>query len=412
MNVHLLKQIFVELAETLVKAEENSSALAPGPITETLLIRGGLVLSGEVADFYSDRLTQMISITGKDGPWNESSIEKLLLPKLEQLLLSDADFKGLVKKLSSKFAEEVSKLPQVWAVSLAVFGLSVELAGTTFGNIRFRRESWKIPGDMSGIAIKDGEAELLTAEIEVLAGDENIARERAQSVLDRHLNILNALLSDGVKSHVRLRRNWSLPHEYCFVSANPLLTPPMDDTRRRHWSLVRRELSKADFNKMFLAPGGQKISCLLQSSNTFSDRVLSAFEIAGAACTSTNPYVAFLLFAVALESVLMGKQNHTEITYQVALRGAVLASKYRQKRERFVKRMKLLYAIRSRIVHSGETLITEEELQSIRFNCLYVLHSIISEPVFESFTKAEELDQWFSNQALGGIEQSDESAEV
>ena len=54
----------------------------------------------------------------------------------------------------------------------------------------------------------------------------------------------------------------------------------------------------------------------------FAGRVISALETAGEACVELKTHRAFLLHAIALESVVLGRQTQSEIGYQLSARVA------------------------------------------------------------------------------------------
>src|ERR1039458_9068279 len=68
---------------------------------------------------------------------------------------------------------------------------------------------------------------------------------------------------------------------------------------------------------------GKRISQMLAGPATeFSQRLLLGYQFAGAACVDLHPERSFLMLAIALESVVLGKENKSELTYQLASRVA------------------------------------------------------------------------------------------
>ena len=56
------------------------------------------------------------------------------------------------------------------------------------------------------------------------------------------------------------------------------------------------------------------------------DRILSALQWAGRAAVEERREEAFLLYAIAIESLLLGGKSHVEVTERLAVRGAHLLS--------------------------------------------------------------------------------------
>jgi hypothetical protein len=70
-------------------------------------------------------------------------------------------------------------------------------------------------------------------------------------------------------------------------------------------------------------------------------------------------------------------------------------------RRKLAKTVNDLYALRSKIVHVGETDVSEAELEAIRDVCLNTLFVLATQPAFTNMTKIEELEEWFSDRMPG-----------
>jgi hypothetical protein len=116
-----------------------------------------------------------------------------------------------------------------------------------------------------------------------------------------------------------------------------------------------------------------------------------------------------LLFAIALESVILGKQNKSEITYQLSSRVAHLLSPDVPSRRSLSKTVNRLYDLRSQIVHAGEADVAEAELMTLRNICLSTLFALTTSPAFANMKSVEELEQWFNDRMLGAIDDVSEN---
>jgi hypothetical protein len=161
-------------------------------------------------------------------------------------------------------------------------------------------------------------------------------------------------------------------------------------------------LSRDEWGNFLKLRGGAAVSGLLTQNHAFANRIITGYVTAGTACVEPKPQLAFLLFAIALESVVLGDQMKTEITYQLSTRVAhLLASTVVAKRS-IVKQVNDLYRLRSAIVHSGENEISEADLYTIRAICLRSLQTLATSSDFAGMKCVEELDQWFGDRMLGG----------
>jgi hypothetical protein len=95
--------------------------------------------------------------------------------------------------------------PSAWTVDLLTYGLHENSAGADFGRILFLVEDtnkWPelatcVPGFPMGIR--------MFARLDTTAVDEQSAIRRAETILDEHLMVLNALCSEGLFHGFRYR---------------------------------------------------------------------------------------------------------------------------------------------------------------------------------------------------------------
>lgn len=147
--------------------------------------------------------------------------------------------------------------------------------------------------------------------------------------------------------------------------------------------------------------GGIRLSELLNNSNEFGDRLLAAYGIAGTACVDRLPQRAFMFFAVALESVVLGKGGDGEITFQLATRVAhLIGGDNLDDKRKVVEQAKRLYKMRSKIAHAGESQVSFADVLEIQNLCLTTLLAMTISPAFENMTRNSELEEWFSDRIL------------
>ena len=160
-------------------------------------------------------------------------------------------------------------------------------------------------------------------------------------------------------------------------------------------------LSRVQLEGFLKLRGGQRVSEWMTRRRTFGKRLIAAYVTAGSACVEQKPALAFLLFAVALESVILGDRK-TEITFQLSVRVAHLLGKTAERRKYYAAQVKKLYGIRSAIAHAGENDVAESDLEEIRVMCLTCLYILTKSPDFAATENETDLDEWFLSKLLGG----------
>jgi len=102
---------------------------------------------------------------------------------------------------------------------------------------------------------------------------------------------------------------------------------------------------------------------------------------------------------MALESSVMGGTS-SEITNQLSLRVAHLISKSLAERIATAKLLRNLYKIRSAIVHSGATDVTDREVSQIRTVCLETLAALSELAESQNISEIAALSEWFESRFL------------
>jgi hypothetical protein len=131
----------------------------------------------------------------------------------------------------------------------------------------------------------------------------------------------------------------------------------------------------------------------------FDLRLLSALQWAGKASVEPRIEDAFLLFAVSMESLLLERNEKSEIAETLALRLAHLISGPGT-RLMVYRDMKKLYGIRSKIVHSGSFDVGEDQLSEIRYYTRVALLTMLLSPQLSGLSTDRELTDWFRSRLL------------
>jgi len=407
MNTNRVKQLFVEFAQKLptpgidaVTANDSSqrSQRLDGP----LLVRGNLILREELALEYIEMLDKVCGIAEGDGTWSRASIDDLLAESVFNVAAASVEERPqVIRGQVDHIIATLKTQPDKWNVDMAVAGLSLDCAGQTFGNLQFVHDTVKNRVENPDENNDAGKVTSMFARVCIEAIDDDSAIHAALPMADRHLAVLNALFSDWQPSRIHLYRGQPKPATR--LEINRALNVSDRKGKTEFGSKITGTiLSRDEWNGFMKLRGGNTISGLLTQDHTFAKRIISGYVTAGTACVEPQPQLAFLLFAIALESVVLGEQVKTEITYQLSARVAHLLALTLDLRRSIAQQVNDLYRLRSAIVHSGKDEVSETDVYTIRKICLRSLGALVTLPQFTTMKRVEELDGWFDDQMLGG----------
>lgn len=147
--------------------------------------------------------------------------------------------------------------------------------------------------------------------------------------------------------------------------------------------------------------GFSRVAKLLGSRrNDLEDKIIASIQWAGRATTEIRKETAFLLYAIALESIVLSDNDAIELTYRLRVRTAHLLADDIDSRRDLVTKLGELYGIRSKIVHSGQYQVTDTDLSLLRSITKSVLIRICTGSDFISMASAKELGKWFQDRIL------------
>ena len=102
--------------------------------------------------------------------------------------------------------------------------------------------------------------------------------------------------------------------------------------------------------------GFDRVAKLLSHQrNDLEEKLVAAFQWAGRATAEIRREEAFLLYAIALESIVLADSDPIELTYRLRVRIAHLLGNSPEARRNIFSKVGHLYDIRSKIVHSGRS---------------------------------------------------------
>jgi len=130
------------------------------------------------------------------------------------------------------------------------------------------------------------------------------------------------------------------------------------------------------------------------------ERVLSALQWTGRATVNTRPEEAFLQYTVALECITLGTKHDRELNYRLAMRTALLIGNSLEARKNIRDKVRELYRIRSKLVHSGGYDATDSDLSLMRYFAKKCILRVLTEEPFISMVKEDDLNAWFEEALL------------
>ena len=128
--------------------------------------------------------------------------------------------------------------------------------------------------------------------------------------------------------------------------------------------------------------------------------LLASIQWAGRASVEPKREQAFLLFAIALETLILPESDSQELTYRLRVRVAHLLGKDRSRRAELSSTIRDLYKIRSKIVHSGSYQVTDETLGQLRSIVKRAILRVLLHRTIRQFQTANDLASWFEARVL------------
>lgn len=391
---------------------------------------GGLHLNHDETNRYLNCLDALLSSREVLDQYSRDSVSRFM----QTVILSALDLRKRrqEKVFGIRLAQALDALrsvleapPRSWSVFMPVDGLAPDALPQRFGNVEFcavddprlrqpfqtlvdtpdqgadRNGGW-VRALVSGI--DDRLADLPVALAEVQAGDSETALCLARRNLRLALDVLNfyadllypprfrVAVRPAEERPPRLalsvvadrgRSEASVPHE----TVGPLRPLSFEDVR----SSTYRELGIERAGQLLANRKGSDLDELL----------LSALQWAGRATVEPRPEVAFLHYAIALESIMLGPDPTPELSYRLRMRTAWVLGNEVKKRKGIADAVGRLYAIRSSIVHSGRCEVAESDVQLMRSLAKTSIVAILTRSPFAEMQRYRELNTWFHEAMLG-----------
>ena len=137
-----------------------------------------------------------------------------------------------------------------------------------------------------------------------------------------------------------------------------------------------------------------------QSRNEVEELLLTAVRWSGRATVSERLEESFLLYAIALECIVLPGMDGGELRHRLSQRVARLLGGNMGDRVVLQQKTKKLYDIRSKIVHNGFYEVNEDDLNVMRTIAKRVVLRLLSSAEVQGFTRIDHLSNWYECQML------------
>lgn len=143
----------------------------------------------------------------------------------------------------------------------------------------------------------------------------------------------------------------------------------------------------------------EKLARFPAPSDTCGALLLTASQWAGRATVDRRREQSFLLYAIALETMMLPTQESQGLGHRLRLRVAHLLGRNEAARKRIAAEMGRLYGVRSKVVHAGSYQVTDEDLGRLRSFVKGTLFRLLATPTTH-FMKRQELSEWLDRKLL------------
>lgn len=391
-----------------------------------------LLFRGKDVDDYTESVQGIFDAVSGKEIISRDSVERLvndlilaLAPvKRDNTVEFQIDLKDQIRSIKTALQSE----PTEWEFYVPVIGFAPSELPFTVGTVEFyqadasgTQEYWRRACELNPTYEGRRPDEYLLADFPAQFGDRTIGRvhvsaldlsaaqNRAMKAMRRTLDCINffADKDKGLALHVKGDVEQGQRLDAAIQLSQPA-TATGRATRIPPWrGLPIQQISRR--------PGFGRISQLLakKTLTTLEDRILKALQWAGRARVEPRNEESFLLFAVALETLLLKDSGSpTDLLYQIKLRTAHLVSKPDfASRKLTVKQIGQLYKTRSKIVHTGKFDVTDSEIYLIDEYTRIALLIVLDREPFRSMTAEEDFEAWFEARLLGQTQTPDERSE-
>jgi len=385
---------------------------------------GSLNLDYKESSRYHKCLDNLVRNTVKNDDLSRRSVEIALQEAILKVICIEATSISLdvrISKVLDEYRKKLTRKSITYSCYIPVHGLKIEELPSNIGPVEFAvfddfhadrfRSAISKHTVQKEVKLKGFEKYINTdlknkvfGIISVEAKDYGAAQIIAQKNLRIVLDILN-YFSDMVPNHpsawVYLPGDLKpYPFQALILNMEDEASYSFPSTRIPPFmELAILRITEADTK---FSIGFAHINNLLKKKNRnkFEQTLITAIQWAGRAVVKKRREESFLLYAIALESLILADNPETELSYRLRIRIAHLLEEDLDSRQEIYKTVRDLYNLRSKLVHDGKFEITELEHKSIRAITRGCLSRICLDPIFQGMVSPQELAAWFDKQVL------------
>jgi len=404
-----LKKFF----KTLVLNLRKKSRLEDERKSETRIILGKegrvIALIGKEIEGYREILQTLFDIYPKSKNYGKSYAEQTLKEAIWSVLKSKKElgesWKDGLKVIRNKYQIK----PTLWSLYFPVSGINFKGTKWIFGSVSFCKLNNRSFRKDIGRNLNAKELNSIQKNIscflnvKIKAADFSSAVKIAKPTADLHIATLNALSNIAGSS-----KSDSVFSSYMIVGESVHSLVIAKD--KSHFGFSRcMSLNLAGFNPHVLRAypfikrfGIKKISKELKKydNSLFLKRIFPALKWTGrAVCQDTNEEV-FLCYCLALESILYDSKSREEVVETLQRRVYKLlfsSGSYLGGSIKSYNKFEYLYEVRSKVVHRGETQITDDDIFLIRDLVIGSLYKVLYHKSHLSrYRTSDQFEKWLS----------------
>lgn len=394
---------------------ETESAFSPALLRKARMILGPLPLLDDEADQFSDVVTTIYELTTAkkehiDFPATENLIQTAVVDSVDPLKRSgEHDFNLRLANAIAVLKAALSQGVRDWTIYHLVRGVAPQGLPFVMGNVEFSGVDGSLAAAVksSKLANTVGLTEQgdIFGKVSVKAQEYSAANLLAMKKVRSAVDVVNFFLDviGGAHQFIFLPGDRETARAVSFglqesrlAYTSSTISGPLAPM---YLGYINGELARRS--------GLERASLLLakENRNGLEDRLLASIQWAGRAAVDERLDEAFLLFVIALESLLLKKDMLGELRFRFALYGSHLLVKTFNTRKRVFDDLVNAYDRRSQIVHSGSTKVAVTELWRIHTYVRDAILAVLLNPLFRDIDE-DGFDSWLKNRAVGATEES------
>lgn len=419
-----LKKYILTHMQLIIQKEEEEIDLRESIVMISNNEDYTLSIRGKYADEYF-RILRKFSEKAAKSVFSVQSIEKKIKGATYEIFRRDDN------KLSVIVDQEISKLRnylnkpevEIYRVVVPIGGLEEISDNFEFGGVNILKYADWISQDYVNALhlgdltedekqlrinrLREFENNLIGRTVcimEISAPDSSSAFEKSTNFLKSLCDVMNfyADLIHYKSNYVKVVLYDEIPHLSDYAMIMRAINPEILNLNR----FRLKDYVKFNIEKLLRGKGVElgieRVNDILKQDNMnqIEELIITAMQWAGRATVENSRENAFMLYAIALESLLMDKDGKEGINFRLQHRIAHLLGGDRSRRKEVKKLAGYLYGIRSKIVHTGSFEVTDSELYNMRLITKECILKILLEKPFINFKKSEALTTWFDDQLL------------